>query len=42
MKTVGALRKTRHRGIPRVGWVFLFSLAAFDLLRISNREAQVG
>jgi len=42
MKTVGALRKTRHRGIPRVGWVFLFSLAAFDLLRISNLEAQVG
>jgi len=42
MKTVGALRKTRHRGAPRVGWVFIFSLAAFDLLRIRNLEAQVG
>ena len=42
MKTVGALRKTRHRGAPRVGWVFIFSLAAFDLLRIRNLEAQVA
>jgi len=41
IKTVGALRKTRHRGAPRVGWVFLFCLAAFDLLRIRNREASM-
>ncbi len=39
MKTVGALRKTRHRGAQRVGWMFIFSLAAFDLLRIRNLEA---
>lgn len=39
MKTVGVLRKTRHRGVPRVGWMFIFCLAAFDLLRISNLEA---
>jgi transposase len=39
MKTVGALRKTRHRGMPRVGWMFMFCLAAFDLLRIRNLEA---
>jgi len=39
MKTVGALRKTRHRGVPRVGWMFIFCLAAFDLLRIRNLEA---
>jgi len=42
MKTVGALRKTRHRGAPRVGWVFIFSLAAFDLLRISNLESSMA
>jgi hypothetical protein len=39
VKTVGALRKTRHRGAARVGWMFTFCLAAFDLLRISNLEA---
>jgi transposase len=39
VKTVGALRKTRHRGAARVGWMFIFCLAAFDLLRISNLEA---
>lgn len=42
MKTVGALRKTRHRGERRVGWMFLFCLAAFDLVRIRNLEAAVA
>jgi len=42
VKTVGALRKTRHRGAPRVGWVFIFSLAAFDLRRMRNLEATVA
>jgi len=41
-KTVGALRKTRHRGAPRVGWMFIFCLAAFDLVLIRNLEAAVG
>jgi hypothetical protein len=30
MKTVGGLRKTRHRGTERVGWMFTFTLAAYD------------
>ena len=34
MKTVGGLRKTRHRGTERVGWMFTFTLAAYDLVRI--------
>lgn len=34
MKTVGLLRKTRHRGKPRVGWVFTFTLAVYDLVRM--------
>jgi transposase len=42
MKTVGVLRKTRHRGAPRVGWMFLFCLAAFDLVRIRNIQAMVA
>ena len=36
VKTVGALRKTRHRGLRRVGWVFAFTLAAYNLVRIRN------
>jgi transposase len=34
MKTVGLLRKLRHRGEPRVNWVFLFTAAAYNLVRI--------
>ena len=29
MKTVGGLRKTRHRGTARVGWMFTFVAAAW-------------
>ncbi len=34
LKTVGLLRKTRHRGTKRVGWVFTFTLAVYDLVRM--------
>ena len=34
MKTVGGLRKTRHRGTDRVGWMFTFTLTAYDLIRM--------
>jgi IS5 family transposase len=27
LKTVAGLRKTRHRGVARVGWMFTFALA---------------
>lgn len=36
MKTVGGLRKTRHRGTERVGWMFTFTLAAYDLVRMRS------
>ena len=36
LKTVGLLRKTRHRGRARVSWMFLFGLAAYNLIRIRN------
>jgi transposase len=39
LKTVGGLRKTRHRGAQRVGWMFVFCMAAFDLMRITHLEA---
>ena len=34
LKTVGGLRKTRHRGLDRVGWMFTFALAAYNLVRM--------
>ena len=36
MKTVGLMRKTRHRGQARVGWVFTFTAAAYNLVRMRN------
>jgi len=36
MKTVGLMRKTRHRGRPKVGWVFTFTAAAYNLVRMRN------
>ena len=36
MKTVGNLRKTRHRGAERVGLVFTLTAAAYNLVRIRN------
>lgn len=38
-KTVGLMRKTRHRGTDRVNWMFVFTAAAFNLVRIRNLEA---
>jgi transposase len=34
MKTVGLLRKLRHRGGPLVHWVFTFAAAAYNLVRL--------
>ncbi len=36
LKTVGLMRKTRHRGTARVGWLFVFAIAVYDLIRIRN------
>ncbi|MDP7179407.1 MAG: IS5 family transposase [Verrucomicrobiota bacterium] len=36
MKTVGVLRKTRHRGTRRVGWMFTFTTAVYNLVRMRN------
>jgi hypothetical protein len=36
LKTVGLLRKTRHRGLFRVGWVFTFAATAYNLVRMRN------
>lgn len=36
MKTVGLLRKLRHRGGPRVSWMFMFTAAVYNLVRMRN------
>jgi transposase len=36
LKTVALLRKTRHRGLFRVGWVFTFAATAYNLVRMRN------
>jgi transposase len=33
-KTVGPIRKTKHRGVKRVGWMFTFTQAAYNLVRM--------
>jgi IS5 family transposase len=39
LKTVGLMRKTRHRGVRRVGWMFTFVAAIYNLVRIRNLTA---
>ena len=38
MKTVGGLRKLRHRGGARVNWQFLLASAAYNLVRMRTLE----
>jgi transposase len=39
MKTIGLLRKTRYRGLARVGWVFTFAAAVYNLVRMRTLAA---
>ena len=41
LKTVGMTRKVRHRGLPRVDWIFTFAVAAYNLVRIRNLSVPV-
>jgi len=40
MKTVAGLRKTKHRGLRRVGWAFIFAATAYNLVRIPKLLTQ--
>src|ERR1700687_3826736 len=40
LKTIALLRKVRHRGIFKVGWVFTFAAAAYNLVRLRNLMMQ--
>ena len=39
LKTVGLLRKVRHRGVARVGWLFTFAAAVYNLVRMRTLAA---
>ena len=39
MKTVGGLRKLRHRGVELVDWQLTFAAASYNLVRLRNLEA---
>jgi len=41
LKTIALLRKLRHRGIFKVGWVFTFAAAAYNLVRMRKLLATV-
>jgi len=40
LKTIGLMRKTRHRGVAKVDWMFRFTTAVYNLIRIKNLELQ--
>jgi len=39
LKTVGLMRKLRHRGLDNVKWIFKFTVAAYNIVRIRNLVA---
>ncbi len=39
IKTIAGQRKTKFRGIDRVGWSFTFAAAAYNLVRLPKRLA---
>jgi|SRR5580658_1143650 transposase len=42
LKTVGGMRKLRHRGLELVRWMFTFATAAYNLVRIRNLATELG
>jgi transposase len=36
LKTVGLMRKARHKGVQRGGWMFTFANAVYNLVRLKN------
>lgn len=39
MNTIGLLRKTRYRGVARIGWMFTCAAAVYNLVRMRTLEA---
>ena len=42
MKTVGLMRKLRHRGKDKIAWIFQFTAAAYNIVRMKNLEATIS
>jgi transposase len=42
IKATAGLAKTRHRGVARVGWMFTFTVAAYNLVRLPKLLAAAG
>jgi transposase len=42
VKTTGGMRKTRHRGVALVGWMFTLTAATYNLIRIRNLLMETG
>ena len=40
LKQIGPLKKVKLRGLAKVDWLFVFSCAAFNLLRIPKLREQ--
>jgi transposase len=40
LKSIALMRKVRHRGIAKVGWIFTFAAAAYNLVRMRNLMAR--
>ena len=41
IKTIALQRKTRFRGLERVGWMFTFAAAAYNLVRMRNLQLSI-
>ena len=42
LKTIALMRKVRPRGIHKVGWVFTFAAAAYNLVRRNGSSVTSG
>src|SRR5262245_30371487 len=40
LKTIALMRKVRHRGLEKVGWMFTFAAAAYNLVRMRKLLVQ--
>ena len=41
-KTAAGFRKTRHRGLARVGWMFTLTATAYNLVRLPKLVGVAG
>ena len=41
-KATAGFRKTRHRGLERVGWIFTLTATAYNLVRLAKLVGAVA